>query len=189
MMKMNTADETDKLIQDLINERDYRLATIIPGNEQREYNIRAYNKFVIDTIEYHIQYFEIEFYRGHRFGLSKIKDEDLRLREYFGEWFLKFGGNTERNTIELSIPAPIEIYSKLKWVGTPSQFGFIIDSLIACGFLKRPTSSYKKDAEYYFALFDIDSTIETLAKELSETTNSLNTSNRKKFIIPSKNEL
>lgn len=78
---------------------------------------------------------------------------------------------------------------KLKWEGTPSQFGFIIDMLIQGGYLKRPTSSYKKDAEYYSKIFDIDTTKGTLEKELSEKTNSIITKNRKKIIIPPKDEL
>lgn len=78
---------------------------------------------------------------------------------------------------------------RIKWEGTPSQFGFIIDLLITGGYLKKPTSSFVKDADFYATIFDIETTPGTLAKELSEKTNSLNTINRKKIVIPPKDDL
>jgi hypothetical protein len=78
---------------------------------------------------------------------------------------------------------------KLVWKGTPSQFGFIIDRLIKGGFLDKPTSSFAKDAAFFLRHFEIDCTEQTLAKELSENTNSLETNNRKKISIPDKDKL
>lgn len=78
---------------------------------------------------------------------------------------------------------------KLKWMGKPSQFGFIIDLLIQGGYLEKPTSSFSKDANLYLQHFDIDTTEATLAKELSEGSNNLATKNRKKIIIPHKDKL
>jgi len=78
---------------------------------------------------------------------------------------------------------------KLKWNGTPSQFGFIIDLLIQGGYLEKPTASFAKDANFYLQIFDIETTNTTLAKELSEGTNSLATKNRNKITIPNKDKL
>jgi hypothetical protein len=78
---------------------------------------------------------------------------------------------------------------KLKWLGTPSQFGFIIDLLIQGGYLERPTSSFQKDANFYLQHFDINTTPGTLAIEVSENTNHLSTDNRKRIIIPHKDKL
>lgn len=77
----------------------------------------------------------------------------------------------------------------LKWIGSPSQFGFIIDLLIQGGYIEKPRSSFTKDAELYLKLFEIDATQGTLAKELSEKTNSLSVLNRNKFKIPDRSKL
>jgi hypothetical protein len=78
---------------------------------------------------------------------------------------------------------------KLNWIGGPAEFGFIIDQLIAGGYLERPTANYTTDAVFYLNLFNIETTIGTLTKELSETTNNLSVGNRNKFKIPSKDKL
>jgi hypothetical protein len=78
---------------------------------------------------------------------------------------------------------------KLKWIGTPSQFGFIIDLLIQGGYLERPKSSFTKDANFYLQHFDINTTPGTLAIEISEQTNHLSIENRKRIIIPHKDKL
>ena len=78
---------------------------------------------------------------------------------------------------------------KLKWIGTPSQFGFIVDLLIQGGYLEKPTSSFSKDANFYLQHFDINTTPGTLAIEVSEITNHLSTDNRKRIIIPHKDKL
>jgi hypothetical protein len=75
---------------------------------------------------------------------------------------------------------------KLKWLGTPSQFGFIIQELIGKGFIERPSSSYPKDAAVYLNLFEIETTAATLAKEIStgEGQNSLSSNSRAHIKIP-----
>lgn len=78
---------------------------------------------------------------------------------------------------------------KLKWNGTPSQFGFIIDLLIQGGYLEKPTSSFTKDANLYLQHFDITTTPKTLSIEISEISNHLSTENRKRIIIPHKDKL
>jgi hypothetical protein len=74
--------------------------------------------------------------------------------------------------------------SKLKWTGTPAQFGFIIDLLIQKGYLEKPAKSYAKDADIYLEHFDIECAKSSLIKELSESTNSIVPKNRKSFHIP-----
>ncbi|MBL7705295.1 MAG: hypothetical protein JNM21_07060 [Taibaiella sp.] len=80
---------------------------------------------------------------------------------------------------------------KLKWLGTPSQFGYIIQELIGKGFIEKPTRSYKKDAEVYLSIFDIDTKQSTLEKEIStsENQNSLSEENREKIKISHINSL
>jgi len=78
---------------------------------------------------------------------------------------------------------------KLEWIGTPSQFGFIIDLLIQGGYLEKPTTSFAKDANFYLQHFDINTTPGTLSIEVSEKTNHLSTENRKRIIIPHKDKL
>ena len=80
---------------------------------------------------------------------------------------------------------------KLIWLGKPAQFGYIIQELIDKGYLKRPTSSFKKDADIYLQLFEVDTTASSLAKEISSWIgqNSLSSGNRKKFNIPHTDKL
>ena len=76
---------------------------------------------------------------------------------------------------------------KLKWKGTPSQFGYIIQELIGNGYIEKPSKSYIKDAETYLEIFDIETTSRTLAKEISstgDTQNTLSAKNRALFKIP-----
>jgi hypothetical protein len=73
---------------------------------------------------------------------------------------------------------------KLKWKASPAIVGCIIDELISKGYIERPTSSYAKDVNVYMQLFDIDSTPATLAKELSDRTNSLCANNKTRLTLP-----
>ena len=93
-------------------------------------------------------------------------------------------GESDSSTISDNTP-------KLKWLGNAALFGFIIQQLIERGYLARPTGSFKRDAEIYLKLFEINATHGTLSKEISnwEDQNSLSESNRSKFKIPSITEL
>lgn len=77
----------------------------------------------------------------------------------------------------------------IKWLGTPSQFGFLVDLLIQGGYLERPAKSLSKTAKFFLEHFEIKTTLSTLEKELSETTNSLSIENRNKIKIPHKDKL
>lgn len=78
---------------------------------------------------------------------------------------------------------------KIKWTGTPAQFGFYMDLLIQGGYLQKPTGSFEKDSTFYLEHFDIETTKGTLTKELSENTNSIETKYRNKVVIPHKDKL
>ncbi len=82
---------------------------------------------------------------------------------------------------------------KIKWLGTPSQFGFIFMELIRQGYIQPPNknseSSYKALAGKCYRAFDIAGTLKTLEKELSEKTCSLSEVKRGKFTIPHISEL
>lgn len=122
------------------------------------------------------------------------------LNQFIDEFYFIFCGNIKRAYEESLLQYDDEEItpsfqntnidaSKLIWKGTPAQFGFIIDLLIQGGYLEKPTSSFEKDANFYFEHFQITTTIKTLAKELSENTNSMETKNRNKFSIPGKDKL
>ena len=82
---------------------------------------------------------------------------------------------------------------KLKWLGKPSQFGFIMNLLAESGFIEIPKTngepSYTKFAEFCMFNFDLDTTPKNLAKEINPGKNTLGETNRKKFKIPNITDL
>lgn len=75
------------------------------------------------------------------------------------------------------------INKKIKWNGGPSDFGFLINQLITNGWIDKPCKSYNDNAKFFLNLFDIDTTVGTLAKELSEKSYSLSPDNEKMIRI------
>lgn len=77
---------------------------------------------------------------------------------------------------------------KLKWLGKPSQFGYIFGLLAQRGFIEFPNhkgkASYGKYAKICMELFDIKTTKENLEKELNPNNNSLSSDITGKFKIP-----
>jgi len=77
---------------------------------------------------------------------------------------------------------------KIKWLGKPSQFGYLFIELEKNGFIELPKSkgvgSPSKLAELCMEAFNINTTIGTLKKEMSPKTNSLEIPNRTAFQIP-----
>ena len=62
--------------------------------------------------------------------------------------------------------------SKLKWIGKPSQLGFIISSLVDLGYIEAPVRqngdiNYTQFAKLVKQTFDIDTTESTLSKYLN----------------------
>jgi hypothetical protein len=192
-----------KQLPGLLKERtDFNLS--IPVNDQRDFVAKYYDKRVnelLTTIKTTIDrsvmvIFKYDVKKNPLAGitLDDIKTEyflpDYRTLEFVNSHFIDGIDNNDLVTIEeIEIPPKYKGQIKLKWKGTPSQFGFIIDLLIKGEYLERPTNSFAKDADYYSEIFEIDTTPGTLAKEVSENTNSLNTENRKKFKIPPKKDL
>jgi hypothetical protein len=172
----------------------------IPGNEQREYFLNFYNGIIsqrVKDIEEHIweiiEFIVKDTYQKNP-NATVTRDSFEKECEWANFLLSAFAKDylTKENieTDNESLPETIQTSNqKLKWTGTPSQFGFIIDLLIQGGYLEKPTSSFAKDANFYLQFFDIETTNSTLAKELSEGTNSLATKNRKKITIPNKDKL
>jgi hypothetical protein len=82
---------------------------------------------------------------------------------------------------------------KLRWLGTPSQFGFIFNELAERGFIEIPKThgkeSISKFANICYALFEIEATPGNLAKELNPNKCTLSNTNRKFFKFPNITDL
>ena len=91
--------------------------------------------------------------------------------------------NVEENTEEKTENEELIINKKIKWNGGPSDFGFLINQLITNGWIDKPCKSYNDNAKFFLNLFDIDTTVGTLAKELSEKSYSLSPDNEKMIRI------
>ncbi len=76
---------------------------------------------------------------------------------------------------------------KLKWLGTPSQFGWVFLELAKKGYVETPKTggqdSYAKYARICNDLFDIKTTPANLEKELNPRSNSLTLANREEIKI------
>ena len=85
------------------------------------------------------------------------------------------------------------IGEKIKWLGSPSQFGYIILELINNGFIELPigkgNKNYARVAELCFEKFHIKTKISSLKKEISPSTNSLTFANKDAFKIPNIKDL
>lgn len=90
-----------------------------------------------------------------------------------------------------SVSVPIE--NKLKWLGTPAQFGYIINELVEKGFIECPTThaspSISKLAKVCLEIFELGSTPQNIEKELNPEKNTLSVHKRKYFNIPNVSEL
>lgn len=88
----------------------------------------------------------------------------------------------------------IEQRTKLKWLGSPSQFGYLFQTLVQQGFIEHPKGKGKIDSISKFSnivieLFDINTTTGTLEKELNPRWNSLTPANKGDFTIPPMKDL
>ena len=96
---------------------------------------------------------------------------------------------TEQVYNDTSNTSEISDLQKLEWLGTPAQFGFIIQELIGKGYIARPTSSFARDAIILLSHFNIETTPGTLAKEINSVSSSLSTDNARLLSIPHINKL
>lgn len=100
--------------------------------------------------------------------------------------------NSICNPLEIITPTP-KIENKLKWLGTPAQFGYIINELVEKGFIECPTThaspSISKLSRVCLEVFDLSSTPQNIEKELNPEKNTLSEIKRKHFKIPNISEL
>ena len=88
---------------------------------------------------------------------------------------------------------PVLTNEKIKWNGSPSQFGFLINSLVTKGFIEPPLyngeTNFSGLARLCYDHFDIETTIGNLTKEVNPEKNSLSDTKRSKFDIPNLSDL
>jgi len=74
---------------------------------------------------------------------------------------------------------------KIKWLGTPSLFGYLFLELVKHGFIEPPLyngdPNYTGFARLCFQYFDIDTTPGNLIKEMNPEKNTLSDTKRLKF--------
>lgn len=138
-------------------------------------------------------YYETPDFNSYTSLISHLKNIQDLIRGFAMPIFLnkiktelssKYLTNSMEQEIEVNVGG-----NKLRWIGTPSQFGFIIQELIGKGYLEKPTSSNAKNAKLFLSIFDIDTTEQTLSKELSDKTNSISPENARLLTIAHINKL
>jgi hypothetical protein len=100
---------------------------------------------------------------------------------------------TEETTI--ANKGNLSIITKLKWLGTPSQFSYIFLELAKNGFIEIPSTngeaSYSKYSKVCWDLFEFQNktTLENLQKEMNPNKNTLSEGVRAKFTFPSLDDI
>ena len=88
---------------------------------------------------------------------------------------------------------PIQANERIKWQGTPSQFGHLMLELVKQGFvgtkLHNGETNFSALARLCFNCFEIETTIGNLTKELNPEKNTLSDTKRAKFTIPNLSDL
>ena len=126
-----------------------------PGKEQ------AFLYYFLDIIEVH-----------DNFLLNSRK-------KLIWEWIEK-----KKNEIQVS-EIPVKQGEKIKWNGTPSQFGYLFLELVKNGFIEPPLyngdPNYTGFARLCFQYFEINTTPGNLEKEMNPNKNTLSDTKRLKF--------
>jgi len=82
---------------------------------------------------------------------------------------------------------------KIKWKGTPSQFGYLVAQLIEKGFIDPPLFNgdinFSELSRRCYQYFDIDTTLGNLTKEMNPSKCTLSDTKRAKFTIPNLSDL
>jgi len=82
---------------------------------------------------------------------------------------------------------------KIKWLGTPAQFGYIMTELIGKGFVEPPLYNGEPNfsglTRLCFQAFNIDTTPGNLKNEMNPKRNTLSDTKRQKFTIPNISDL
>jgi hypothetical protein len=83
---------------------------------------------------------------------------------------------------------PVPTNDKIRWKGTPSQFGFLINRLVCHGFIDPPIyngeTNFTGLARLCYDHFEIETTLGNLTKEVNPEKNTLSDTKRAKFTIP-----
>jgi len=136
-----------------------------------------------------LQPFELE-------ALRKLKENTISIEKINNRAFLEWLENRKAELVTSASKKPLE---KIRWLGKPSQLGYIFSQFVEKGFIELPTSrgdgSYAKLAKLCFDYFDVrnekgqSTTLGNLEREFNPNKNSLSNSIRGKFEIPDKSAL
>lgn len=157
----------------------------LPAGEYKKYISENLTKFVN-----HIENFE----RDKRAG-NLNENGLIVLRSYYETLPL-----WKKAYNEINNQAPGQSFDKIKWKGTPSQFGYLFLQLVEKGYIEPPL--YNGDPNFTglsrlcFQFFDIETTPGNLTKEMTPGTpkkgndkNTLSQTKRAKFTIPNLSDL
>lgn len=134
---------------------------------------------------------EIEFGHDKGDGKPRMKVKTVSInegrKETVKEWI-----ETKNNEIETN-RKPLQAGEKIKWNGTPSQFGYLFLELVARGFIDTPLyngeTNFKGLARQCYQYFDITTTPGNIEKEMNPNKNTLSDIKRAKFTIPNLSDL
>ena len=161
----------------------------------KAYQLELWNRYIIDRKK------EMEFA-----GVTFSEGDENQIRKAFLEkevslftGFIK-GSNSDHDKLQMTRyiedcqneiepnGKPIQAGEKIKWNGTPSQFGYLFLELVAKGFINPPLyngeSNYKGLSRQCYQYFEIKTTSGNIEKELNPDKNTLSDSKRAKFTIP-----
>lgn len=146
MIKMSVSIETANYFERLFKERD-KLAINIPDS-QRDYNIKTYNRHIIQKIEkYEYRYSFFLSIFDEYFDASQL--EKLNMKNLLRLWYEKFG-ETKTNFEDIKQAESEQLNTisnkKIKWLGNASHLGFIIYQLAEKGFIEFP--NYNGEINY-----------------------------------------
>lgn len=163
---------------------------------------KPHYKLIIADPEFYKHKKFMEFYREH--GSPKIIDKKpflIFIKEMLPSYpeisesrkqtILEWVNEKMAYLKENAKPAPIN--EKIKWSGTPSQFGYLMNCLVKKGFIDPPLyngeTNFSGLARLCYDYFDIETTIGNLTKEVNPEKNTLSETKRAKFNIPGLSDL
>jgi hypothetical protein len=149
--------------------------------------------FILEFFEYHL----IRYYQKHGntrpflYFLQEILPDFQSIsdprRKTIIDWI-----DAKKNEIKNEVQQ-VQPLKKIKFNGTPSQFGYIFLELIKHGHVEPPLHNgepnYAAFARLCFDYFDISTTLGNLTKELNPSSNKLSDTKRAKFSIPDLSDL
>lgn len=119
----------------------------------------------------------LDFFGQYLSGVLQI------IEEYISQTKKSCGGNHDHE----------ETREKIKWMGSPSSFGYLIIKLVEGGLIEMPAThrngSYSKLSKLLCQYFDLNSTKGNIEKEVNPDKNSLTDAKRALFEIPDLKDL